>query len=282
MNCVNQYELDLRENRITMIENLGTTEVCFSIVCSMGSLRVLGLSLRCVSLLQNQFDSIDMSDNAIVKLDGFPKLKRLTALHINNNRVMRLGPSLDGMGTHLRYDVEYQGRELKKSLLTIPSCAECLPNLEWLMLTNNKLSNVADLEPLGKFPKLRYLSLIDNPVTKQPGYRLFVINRCKKLKALDFMKISPAEREEADKEFGGKEAPAAVEQAILEPQQGSEEDGQPSIRKGPTKEQLLAIKAAIASASTIEEVTRLEEALQTGQVPSSMAINSKEDMMSDD
>jgi len=32
MNCVNQYELDLRENRITMIENLGTTEVCFAVV----------------------------------------------------------------------------------------------------------------------------------------------------------------------------------------------------------------------------------------------------------
>ena len=31
-----------------------------------------------------------------VKLDGFPKLKRLSALHINNNRVMRLGPTLDG------------------------------------------------------------------------------------------------------------------------------------------------------------------------------------------
>ena len=146
------------------------------------------------------------------------------------------------------------------------------------MLTNNKLTNVADLESLGKFPKLRYLSLIDNPVTKQPGYRLFVINRCKKLKALDFMKISPAEREEAEKEFGGKEAPAAVEPRILEPQ-GSEEDGQPSIRKGPTKEQLLAINAAIASASTIEEVARLEEPLQTGQVPSSMSI--KEDMMTD-
>ena len=27
MNCVNQYELDLRGNRIAMIENLGTTEV---------------------------------------------------------------------------------------------------------------------------------------------------------------------------------------------------------------------------------------------------------------
>lgn len=112
MNCVNQYELDLRENRITMIENLGTTEVCFSIVCSTGRPRLLGLNLRCLSLLQNQFDSIDMSDNAIVKLDGFPKLKRLTALHINNNRVMRLGPSLDGTGTHLRYDVEYQCKEL--------------------------------------------------------------------------------------------------------------------------------------------------------------------------
>ena len=47
-------------------------------------------------ILQNQFDSIDISDNGIVKLDGFPKLKRLSALHVNNNRIARIGAALDG------------------------------------------------------------------------------------------------------------------------------------------------------------------------------------------
>ena len=37
-------------------------------------------------------------------------------------------------------------------------------------------------------------------------------------------------------------------------------------------EQLLALKAAIANAATLEEVTRLEQALTTGIVPSDMRL----------
>ena len=36
----------------------------------------------------DQFDTIDLSDNEIRKLDGFPLLRRLKCLMINNNRVV--------------------------------------------------------------------------------------------------------------------------------------------------------------------------------------------------
>jgi U2 small nuclear ribonucleoprotein A' len=132
---------------------------------------------------------------------------------------------------------------------------------------------VQDLEPLGSLSRLKYLSLVDNPVTKQPGYRLFVINRCPKLKMLDFRKVKQQEREEAGRVFGGQAAPAA---ATFEPEEelaavGAAPVAEPSIRKGPTPEQLTAIKTAIAAASTLEEVRRLEEALQTGSMPSELA-----------
>lgn len=45
---------------------------------------------------QNQFDSIDLSDNAIVRLEGFPALKRLKQLLLSNNRIMRIGKNLEG------------------------------------------------------------------------------------------------------------------------------------------------------------------------------------------
>ena len=45
---------------------------------------------------QNQFDSIDLSDNAIVRLEGFPKLHRLRWLHLNNNRINRVARHLEG------------------------------------------------------------------------------------------------------------------------------------------------------------------------------------------
>ena len=80
-------------------------------------------------------------------------------------------------------------------VLKVPSsqcalrCADALPRLEWLLLTNNKLGSLGDLDALASLPHLRYVSLLDNPVTKQPGYRLYVIARCMQLKMLDFRKV---------------------------------------------------------------------------------------------
>ncbi len=51
---------------------------------------------------------------------------------------------------------------------------------------------------------------------------------------------------------------------------------EPSVRKGPTPEQITAIKAAIAAASTLEEVRRLEDALKTGHLPSEITIGGGE------
>lgn len=46
--------------------------------------------------IQNQFDSIDLSDNAIVRLEGFPRLPRLKVLYLNNNRVAKVARNLHG------------------------------------------------------------------------------------------------------------------------------------------------------------------------------------------
>lgn len=196
--------------------------------------------------MQNQFDSIDLSDNAIVRLEGFPKLPRLSALHLSNNRISRIARNLE----------------------------QTVPRLEWLLLTNNKLTNLADLEPLQTLPRLKYLSLLDNPVTKQPGYRLFVISRCKNLKILDFQKVKLAERKEAEQQFGGKAAPAPVN--IQKAQQEAGEQPAQGAKKGPTPEQIMAIKSAIASAATLDEVKRLEEALASGVVPTNLALPMEE------
>lgn len=50
----------------------------------------------CIDSLQNQFDSIDLSDNAIVKLEGFPRLHRLKQLLLNNNRIARINKTCHG------------------------------------------------------------------------------------------------------------------------------------------------------------------------------------------
>jgi len=184
-NPLKDREIKLRAYKIPAIENLGAT--------------------------QDQFDTIDLSDNEIRKLENFPLLKRLKTLLVSNNLIFRIG------------------EDLKDSL----------PNVHTLMLANNSLLNLRDLKPLAKLPKLRRLCLLDNNVTKQPNYRLFVINLLPDLLVLDFKRVKPTEREAAQKLSADGQL------------NGVEED------KGPSKEQITAIKAAIQNAKTLEEVTKL-------------------------
>ncbi len=40
---------------------------------------------------QDQFDTIDMSDNTVSRMDGFSMLRRLKTVLLNNNRVSYVG-----------------------------------------------------------------------------------------------------------------------------------------------------------------------------------------------
>ncbi|KAG0555566.1 hypothetical protein M758_12G182000 [Ceratodon purpureus] len=234
-NAVRERELDLRGNKIGVIENLGATE--------------------------DQYASIDLSDNEIVKLEGFPHLKRLTTLLVNNNRIARINPNLGA----------------------------ALPKLETLVLTNNRLSNLVDVDHLATLVNLQNLCLLDNAVTKRPNYRLHLIHKLPKLRLLDFKKVKLKERQEAKKLFAtengqpAKDTPAPAKTFVPgeipsddlpETEETEEVPAQveePS-RKGPTPEQIIAIKTAIANSQTLEEVARLEKALKLGQLPSDIVL----------
>lgn len=229
MSCVGEYQIDLRANKVAAIENLGAT--------------------------QNQFDSIDLSDNAIMILEGFPQLPRLKTLYLNNNRILRIGRNLE----------------------------ESIPGLTFLVLTNNRLKNLQDVNFLATLPNLVFLSLLGNEIAMKPKYRLYVIHRLKHLKFLDFQRVKPKEREEAEKTFGSGQAEALLaEEASIsktfEPGEGiaaaeaaSEQEDtvmEEAGSKAPTAQQITAIKAAIQNAQTLKEVEELEKALVTGHVPS--------------
>ena len=62
------------------------------------------------------------------------------------------------------------------------------------ILSNNNISKLADCDGLSQFTKLEMLSLLDNPVTKEANYRLYVIRKCPALKHLDFRKVRAAAR----------------------------------------------------------------------------------------
>lgn len=88
---------------------------------------------------QQPQDAIDLTDNHIQTLGNFPLSPRIHTLLLARNRVASIQPNL-------------------------PSS---VPNLTNLVLASNSLAELADLDVLGKFPRLTQLVLMDNPVTKK-------------------------------------------------------------------------------------------------------------------
>lgn len=210
-NAMKDRELDLRGNKIAVIENLAAT--------------------------QDQFDSLDLSDNEIRKLECMAVLPRTKMLLFSNNQINRIAENL--------------GR--------------AFPNLEHLVLTNNRFTTLKELEPLAMLPSLKMLSMVDNPVTKQQHYRAFLIAMLPKLRVLDFQKVKPAERQAAEATYGAASA-AKRQKTGADAAAKTFVPGAPDAppKSGPTPEQIARIKEAIANASSLEEVARLEKALKSG------------------
>ena len=84
-------------------------------------------------------DAIDFTDNDIAAISNFPLSPRLQTLLLTRNRITQIQPNL----------------------------ANSIPNLTTLVLTSNNIAELADLDPLRRFPKLTFLTLIENPVTRK-------------------------------------------------------------------------------------------------------------------
>ncbi|KAK3228965.1 hypothetical protein Dsin_000846 [Dipteronia sinensis] len=253
-NAIKERELDLRGSSISSSHPLHLA-ILFSIIsftCFFFFLiRVSGNKIAVIENLgatEDQFDTVDLSDNEIVKLE-MQLLKRLGTLIINNNRITRINPNI----------------------------GEFLPKLHSLVLTNNRLVNLVEIDPLASLPKLQFLSLLDNNITKKPNYRLYVIHKLKSLRVLDFKKVKNKERMEAANLFSSKEVEEEAKKEstktfeVPSVTEVPEEQQTPKV-VAPTPEQIIAIKAAIVNSQTLEEVARLEKALKSGQLPADFQI----------
>ncbi|KAG0346419.1 U2 snRNP complex subunit [Podila humilis] len=196
-------------------------------------------------------DSIDFTDNDIRSLSNFPSLPRLTTLLLSNNRISKIDTNL----------------------------SQYLPNLTTVVLTNNAITELSDLEGLSGCTRLEFLSLLDNPVSKKKYYRSWIIWKIPSVRVLDFDRVRKVERDEAKKLFVGKsggpsalaDSIAATKSATFEPGEGVPlplKSNVPTLTM--TKEDQDTIKAALAKATTLEEITRLERALKEGKIPSDL------------
>lgn len=130
-NAIKERELDLRGNKIAVIENLGATE--------------------------DQFDAIDLSDNEIVKLENMPYLNRLGTLLINNNRITRINPNIGEFLPKLHTLVLTNNRLV--NLVEIDPLAS-LSKLQFLSLLDNNITKKPNYR-LYVIHKLKSLRVLD-------------------------------------------------------------------------------------------------------------------------
>ncbi|PHJ23730.1 small nuclear ribonucleoprotein polypeptide a [Cystoisospora suis] len=230
INPAKDWTLSLRGCKIPVVENLGAT--------------------------QDHFECIDFTDNELLKLDNVPPLPRLRSLILCNNRISRIDPE----------------------------AIQSIPGLTSLILTNNKIEVLSDLLPLFQAKNLERLSLVENPVCERAYYRLFVVYNLPKLRFLDFRRVTQQERLQAESVFKGEKgaklsheiAPPRKSHQGLEGSFGSSSitpDGGDSRKQkegagsAASAEQIERIKVAIAKATTMEEIARLENALKAGYIP---------------
>jgi len=197
-----------------------------------------GLKIEAIENLgvtKDEFQVIDFSDNDLAKLENFPLMKNLVTILANNNRISRIA---EGLGAFL-------------------------PQLNNLILTNNKIAQLETIDALTSLPRLYTLSLLGNPVTRLPNYRQYAIYKLPRLQVLDFAKIKPKEREAAKKLFAAAAADAKA------PSTTSSSSSAPSSAPAPlTAEQRKQLEAAILNATSSEELAALEKQLAAGVVPS--------------
>lgn len=193
-------------------------------------------------------EAIDLTDNDIKILGNFPILLRVKTLLLARNRIQSIQDDF----------------------------TTSVPFLETLSLVSNSISLLSSLRPLQNCKRLHSLYLVNNPVTNQENYRLFVIWLIPQLKVLDFQKIKDQERSKGHELFGESlEEPTDLalkilkENAHLQNTVDLEDKDEAQIKdvlKKLTQEDREKLKEELKTATSLAEIDRIETALKSGYI----------------
>jgi U2 small nuclear ribonucleoprotein A' len=219
-----ERELVLRELAIPFIENMGAA--------------------------RDDYDAWDLTNNRIVRLENFPRVRRLATLHCSGNNI----ESVDA--------------------INISKNANCIRHL---YMSDNNIASLGELVNIGEAcAGLEHLCLVGNAVTRQQHYRLFAIAKIPSLKVLDFRKIKPGEREKAAK-FAISTAGAALEEDVQKslPKTfvpGEALDGGRSFTHRFTAAEKEKIRAMLDNAMSAKDVEAIENAVSNGVLPAGLVV----------
>ena len=176
-----------------------------------------------------------------------------------------------------------------------------MPHLTTLVLTQNNLTELADLEPLRSLTQLTHLTLLENPITRKEvssflilrylrvynaylesnqnhqNYRYWVIWLVPSVRFLDYQKVKDAERNRAKGLFGTMEEPSALASKIMgiktrafDATGATLADRAPAekaIRVKLTDTERKRVEKMIREAKSLQEIIRLEKELNEGRIP---------------
>lgn len=227
LNCNGDRSLILRSHGIPTIENL--------------------------AVARDRYDLIDLSGNGITLLgEGFPPFARLKILLLGSNQIRAIGKGL----------------------------AASLPNLQTLVLSENRIETLEslNLEELSKLFHLKVLGLNNNPVARVKNFRLQLLKHIPSLRYINFVRVRRAEREASARIYGPPIIRASKRRKNSHPSPTKEmsmkklkiSNGKAGKMKKESKKKNLSakelgkIRSLIAKAKTVEEVTKVQRALQSG------------------
>ncbi|KAK3688358.1 leucine-rich repeat-domain-containing protein [Podospora appendiculata] len=199
-------------------------------------------------------DALDLTDNDIQVLGNFPLSPRVRTLLLARNRIAAIQPG-------------------------VPAA---VPNLKNLALASNCLAELSDLDVLARFARLTHLVLLDNPVTKRENYRYWVIWRCPSVRFLDYIKVKDAERRTASELFGTADAPTELASRIMGMKSKTFDASAPNPGASPTSKisrlrltdkEKKKLHELIKNADSLEEIIRLEKALNEGRLPPGIQVD---------
>eukprot|EP00940_MAST-03C_sp_MAST-3C-sp2_P000501 g501.t1 len=135
---------------------------------------------------------LDVSGNSIVRIEGVGHLTYLTHLNLADNRITMISGiwSLLNLKT-----LNISGNRIE----TIPRRFRALQMLETLRLDRNAIRRIEEIDSLAPMRRLRHLSLVGNPVTRERTYSAsFVRSRLRSLLTLDAKTVLPSSSSSTD------------------------------------------------------------------------------------
>lgn len=224
INPEKQVTLLLRSLKIPYLENLGITK--------------------------DAYEVIDLTDNELIELSNFPRLKNLKVLLVGNNNITNIND--DKLPTNI-------------------------PHLQTISLINNNISKFLDIFILSKFKNLYDIALLGNPIVDSPNYRYFMIWLIPALKVLDFSKVKQKDLIKARELFGESiEEPSNLALSLLnesstglsrkEPLLSKETRNLQDVGKRLTDEDKAKLLQELEIADTVEDIDRIERALHNGYI----------------